>query len=69
MLELMIFFWGGGGWGEGTRVSDFFTKNPNLKKRFYFSLFGGGGGVTKDPNLISLFGGGWGGEGGVRWLN
>ena len=36
-----FFFFG----GEGTRVSDFFTKNPNLKnKRFYFSLFGGGGG-------------------------
>ena len=25
-----FFFFGGG--GEGTRVSDFFTKNPNLKK-------------------------------------
>ena len=37
------FFFGGG--GGGTRVSDFFTKNPNLKKkRFYFSLFGGGWG-------------------------
>ena len=33
MLELMIFFWG------GTRINDFFTKDPNL-----ISLFGVGGG-------------------------
>ena len=35
-----FFFWGG-----GTRVSDFFTKNPNLKKRdFIFLCLGVGGG-------------------------
>ena len=58
MLELMI-FWGG---GRGTRVSDFFTKNPNLKKKkilFFFVFFffweGGGGGGA--------------GKGGVRWLD
>ena len=38
-----IFFFGGGGRGqggrgrgEGVRVSDFFTKNPNLKKKICF---------------------------------
>ena len=40
----IYFFFGG---GEG-RVSDFFTKNPNLRKKysffFFFFFFGGGGG-------------------------
>ena len=43
-----FFFWGG-----GTRVSDFFTKNPNLKKK----------------EILFFFVWGWVGGGGVRWLN
>ena len=38
----MIFFFVGG--GGGTRVSDYFTKNPNLKKKKNFVCGGVGGG-------------------------
>ena len=39
-----IFFLAGEGGGGGkARVSDFFTKNPNLKRKFFF-FWGGGGG-------------------------
>ena len=52
MLELMIFFWGGG----GTRVSDLFTKNPNLKKRdFIFLCLGVGGGRGSEVAKLSVF--------------
>ena len=72
----------GVGWGgKGAKVSDFFTKYPNLKKK----NFGGGGGegcglvgeggleqvifffFTKNPNLKKNFfgGGGGGGRGGL----
>ena len=59
-LNKKIFFWGGGkgdarvndfffflgGGEEGTRVSVFFLQRIQIlkKKRFYFSLFGGGWG-------------------------
>ena len=36
------FFWGEEG-GVGARVSDLFTKNPNLKKKLRFVGRGGGG--------------------------
>ena len=38
--------WGGGARGlvgGGARVSDFFTKNPNIKIKVSFFLGGGGG--------------------------
>ena len=41
--------WGGWGEGQGVRVSELFSKNPNLN--FFFFLGGGGGWV-------------WGGVGG-----
>ena len=62
-LRKKIYFFfgkGGGGWGARARVSEFFTKNPNLKKKFFWGemgLEGGGGGprvskkiFTKNPN-------------------
>ena len=33
--------------GDGGRVIDFFTKNPNLKKKSFCFFGGGGGGGTK----------------------
>ena len=36
-------FWEGGGGGGEARVSDSFTKNPNLKKRSFFWAGVGGG--------------------------
>ena len=44
--NLIIFFSFGGGGGEGlARVSDFFTKNPNLKYNiFWGGVVGVGGG-------------------------
>ena len=38
--KFKYFFWLGGG---RVRVSDFFTKNPNLKKNIFFFFWGGGG--------------------------
>ena len=50
--------------GKGTRVSDFFfTKNPNLKKKYFFCCFlgggcGGVGGIGKNrrtgPNQFAI---------------
>ena len=31
------------GWQGGSRVSEFFTKNPNLKKKMCVCVGGGGG--------------------------
>ena len=52
---LLCFSWGRwGGGGGGTRVSEFFTKNPNLKKNIFF---------TKNPHLKYFFLRGVGGGG------
>ena len=47
--KFKINFFGGGGGGRSggggeARVSEFFTKNPNLRMLFLFFLGGGGGG-------------------------
>ena len=44
------------GRGRGARVSEFFSKNLNLKKIFFFFFWGGGGGGG--------WWSGWGGGGG-----
>ena len=59
ILIFFAFFFGGGGGGGGgrgragveTRVSDLFTKNPNLKKKTSFFREGGGSGVSDFPLL------------------
>ena len=70
-----MFFGGGGNGGRGSvaMVSDFFTKNPNLKKKFFLRWGEDGLGnrffFTKKPNLkikrkkiyflFSVLGRGW----------
>ena len=44
-----IFFLGG---GRGARVSEYFTKDPNLKKNFFWG--GGGGGSGGGGNVNSF---------------
>ena len=46
----VFFFWGGGGCGGGgggggARLSNFFTKNPDLKKKFWGGVGGRGFGL------------------------
>ena len=58
--------WGGGARGlvgGGARVSDFFTKNPNIKIKVSFFLGGGGGnwGIGGGLEYFSWMGGGGGG--------
>ena len=54
-----IYFWGGGGEGEGgPRISAFFTKNPNLKKekkKHFFFMGGGGDGAGVGEARVSKF--------------
>ena len=40
---------------SGTRVNDFFTKNPNLKNKTNFFLCGGAGGGGGGPKISKLF--------------
>ena len=56
---------GGGGWGEEVAsISEFFvTKNPNLKKEYFFWLEGGGVGMGFKFKIIFFF---FGREGGRR---
>ena len=54
--EILFFFvwgWVGEGGSEVAKLSDFFTKNPNLKKKLFFG--GGGGGVGGGGSRISEF--------------
>ena len=66
-LKYFLFRWGGAE-GGGARVSEYFSKNPNLKKKNSFFLAGGpgqgvagGGGLelvnffSKSPNLKNRF--------------
>ena len=45
---------GGGGCGQGARVSDFFTKNPNLKY-FFGEMWGGGGAYWLGGTGVNVF--------------
>ena len=51
-----IFGKGGGGWRARARVSEFFTKDPNLKKKFFWGEMGleggGGGGLELVKNFL-----------------
>ena len=38
-------------WGRGTRGSEYFSKNPNLKKKKNFFFFWGGEGVRGEMEV------------------
>ena len=53
LLFLVIFF--GVGRGGGARISEFFTKNQNLKEKFGGGGFREGGGEGRGAGVSELF--------------